>query len=94
METEEFESLVKEKKFNEIISILKNILISLQPTEDNSKVEALLKQILDKEQEPFPQSIQLIGEAILNKISEKDTREWLFTVERDNQGLIKTITAK
>ena len=94
METEEFESLVKEKKFNEIISILKNILISLRPTEDNSKVEALLKQILDKEQEPFPQSIQLIGEAILNKISEKDTREWLFTVERDNQGLIKTITAK
>lgn len=94
METEEFESLVKEKRFNEIISILKNILVSLKPKDDNSKVEALLEQILNKKQEPFPQSITVIGEAILSKLSEKDTREWTFTVQRDNQGLIKTVLAK
>ena len=52
---------------------------------------ALLEEINSKE---IPEPKVTVKPAVVNVPPQKSAKEWLFTVNRDNRGLIDTITAK
>jgi superoxide dismutase len=98
-EDNEFEILLNKKRHKELIDLLKDILKELPKEFNSSKIEALLETIAQKNDSSIPKSIELIGEAIINKMCEiKDTmdkpKEWTFDVNRNLQGYIVSVTAK
>lgn len=110
LDEKEFDLLIAEKRHREIIQIMGNILseVSKDPviqekgdTEvnvsvDTSKMEKILEKInTSSDFSSIPNSIKLIGDAIIKKMeSNNKSKEWIFKVKRDGQGLMDTIHAK
>jgi len=99
----EFDRLVKDKQFKELTKILVKILDKLNDIKstDNTynleRIEDAVKNITISPDNKLPKALELIGNAIINKIKEividKPT-EWTFSIERDYNGLIQNIKAK
>ena len=91
----QFEQLVQEKRYNELIGILKKILVNLNPETDNSDVLALINKVISN-QVVLPKAIQLMTESIVNKLEslrKVENNNWLFQVKRDDSGLITHVVA-
>jgi len=97
-EEDDFEILLNEKRHKELIDILKKILVNLTQKSDTTNIEAILKKVASNSDDSTPKSIELIGEAIINKIKEINTpqvnKEWKFVVNRNNNGFITDIIAR
>lgn len=103
----EFNELLKEKRHKDIMTLLTNILKEITNKEFNietttldiSKLEKAIKNINIKQPDlsEIPKSITLLGESIVNKIElikNDKPKQWIHTIKRDSQGLIKNIISK
>ncbi len=108
LESKEFEMLLAEKRYKEIIGLMNKILEKLSTPSsdvnvevDTSGIESALKKLKitsPKANKTIPDSIKAIGDVIVKKIEQIKTedkpKEWTFDIKRGNNGLIKTVKAK
>lgn len=98
LDDKEFNDLIKEKRFNEVIAILNKILKNLGSIDKNILTHFMENTLLDKSSNlESNKSIELIGNNIINKLEElnnKSSKEWSFNITRDERGYIESINAK
>lgn len=100
------ELLLAAKRHKEVIAIMNKMLselLKVKDTEINVEVDTnKLERILEKintapDFSSIPNSIKTIGEVISKKIQEQKfpepVKKWVHTINRDDQGLYKTITS-
>jgi hypothetical protein len=98
LDDKEFNELIKEKRFNEVILILNKILKNLGNIDKNLLSSFVDKTSLNKtDNTDFNKSIELIGLNItksLENMKNNQQQEWLFNIQRDERGYIESIKAK
>jgi len=87
----EFDRLIQDKRYKELISVLNGIINKLDSLNKES-VKISMQNILSKVGEITP-AIQLLANVIIEKLQPKET-EWYFDIHRDRNGYITGITAK
>lgn len=96
-----FELLLVQKNHKELIkkldSVLKELMKTGDTTLDLSGIEASIAKINVKSKtEDIPKAILALGDVIVKKIKgleKKQITEWVFKIERDNEGYIDKVKA-
>ena len=101
LEDIEFDLLLKEKRHKELIDVLKKILLRLDSDSISKSIEKSISLLITKDSnkldKEIPSSIVSIGNAIIKKIEEINkvqTKEWVFSIERNTYGYISSVIAK
>jgi len=101
IEEAEFAELLNDKRHKEIIEVLKNILVNLSDNSKNESIGKLMSFILSKvNDDKIPKSISVISQVISEKLDKiitgqnnKSDDEWIFIINRDEEGYIDTVRA-
>ncbi len=98
--SDNFNILLKKKMHNELIlkldSILKNIIENDKELDLNGIENAIQNMTIKKEIAEIPNAIIALSDTILKRIQDlqvKRPTEWVFDIERDNEGYIDKVIA-
>lgn len=95
----ELQLLLEEKKHKELIkkldAILKGVTQETTPVDMSGIEEAIKALTKKKESDVIPKAILALSDVIIDKIAniKKKKSEWIFKVERDNDGFINKVVA-
>lgn len=91
---EQFEYLILEKKYNEVIDLLKKIEQSNRSIEMMAKISNQESPVPATDFKPLQDIILEYIKQLTETFKKKDEKkQWVFTIERDENNLIKTVLA-
>lgn len=102
---EEFDKLVAEKEHEQFMEVMRKLLKAVEGMNDTSDVEMSLNNLNLTLSTLLNSGVKLNSEALIKAIKEAnppkeikkknndDIEQWTFTVNRDSNGFIQSVTA-